>query len=76
VIYAPEELLEDPHFIARGFPTEVYDERLGRSVTHAGAPIVFGASPWRITRPAPRLGEHNAEILGELRNDTPKVHHD
>ncbi len=76
VIYAPEELLEDPHFIARGFPTEVYDERLGRNVTHAGAPIVFGASPWRITRPAPRLGEHDAEILGELRNDTPDVHHD
>jgi len=72
VIYAPEELLDDPHFIARGFPTEVYDERSGRSVTHAGAPIAFGASPWRISRPAPRLGEHNAGVLGGLRSDAPE----
>ena len=67
VIYAPEEVLSDPHFVARGFPTEVYEESLGRRVVHAGAPIAFGASPWRIRARAPRLGEHNAEILDPLR---------
>ena len=57
----------DPHFVARGFPTEVYDESLGRAALHAGAPIAFGASPWRIYSRAPRLGEHNATILDALR---------
>jgi hypothetical protein len=76
VIYSPEELLEDPHFVARGFPTEVYDEGAGRSVTHAGAPIGFGASPWRIERPAPRLGEHNAQILQALCDDAPEARDD
>lgn len=68
VIYAPEEVLEDPHFVARGFPTEVEYEALGRRVIHPGAPIGFGASPWRIRCRAPRLGEHNELILGPLRD--------
>jgi crotonobetainyl-CoA:carnitine CoA-transferase CaiB-like acyl-CoA transferase len=67
VIYAPEEVIEDPHFIACGFPTNVEHETLGRSFVYPGAPIRFGASPWRIRRHAPRLGEHNARILGKSR---------
>jgi benzylsuccinate CoA-transferase BbsE subunit len=31
-----------------------------------GAPYQFSATPWRISRPAPRLGEHNREILAEI----------
>ncbi len=76
VIYAPEELFGDPHFVARGFPTQVYDEQLERNVTHAGAPIAFGASPWRIAHRAPRLGEHNAQILDALRGDLSEGRHD
>jgi crotonobetainyl-CoA:carnitine CoA-transferase CaiB-like acyl-CoA transferase len=68
VIYAPEEVLADPHFVARGFPTEVEYEALGRTVVHPGAPICFGASPWRIRRRAPRLGEHNDLVLGRRRD--------
>jgi crotonobetainyl-CoA:carnitine CoA-transferase CaiB-like acyl-CoA transferase len=67
LIYAPEEVLVDPHFIARGFPTGVWQDSLGREVVHAGAPIAFGASPWRIRARAPRLGEHNGAILDPLR---------
>src|SRR5262249_6065774 len=66
VIYAPEEVLDDPHFRARGFPVEVDHEDLGRKVTYPGAPYRFLRTPWRIARRAPRLGEHNAEIYGEL----------
>jgi benzylsuccinate CoA-transferase BbsE subunit len=29
-----------------------------------GAPYRLSRTPWRIARPAPRLGEHNAEVLG------------
>jgi len=66
VIYAPEEAFEDPHFVARGFPTPVEHPELGRSVRYPGAPYRFEKTPWRISRRAPRLGEHTDEVLAEL----------
>jgi crotonobetainyl-CoA:carnitine CoA-transferase CaiB-like acyl-CoA transferase len=66
VIYAPEEVLDDPHFRARGFAVEVDHPEIGRAVTYPGAPYRFARTPWRIARRAPRLGEHNAEIYAEL----------
>lgn len=67
IIYAPEEVLGDPHFRARGFPVDVEHAELGRSVPYPGAPFIASASPWRISRRAPRLGEHNDRVLGSLR---------
>ena len=66
VIYSPEEVMEDPHFIERGFPTEVEHEDLGRTITYPGAPYKFEKTPWRIQRRAPHLGEHNEQIFGAL----------
>ena len=65
VIYAPEEAYEDEHFVARGFQAEVEHPELGRSVRYPGAPYRFERSPWAISRRAPRLGEHTAEVLAE-----------
>ena len=65
IIYSPEEVLEDPHFIDRGFPTPVEHEELGRSYTYAGAPYKFHRSPWSVSR-APLLGEHNDKVFAEL----------
>jgi crotonobetainyl-CoA:carnitine CoA-transferase CaiB-like acyl-CoA transferase len=69
VIYSPEEVMEDPHFVARGFPVEVRHEDLGRSFVYPGAPYVFRRTPWRITRRAPRLGEHNDAVLPSRRRE-------
>ena len=66
IIYAPEEVISDPHFVARGFPTEVEHPELDRSFTYPGAPWRFGASPWAISRRPPLLGEHTEEVLAEL----------
>lgn len=66
IINSPEEVLEDPHFQARGFPVEVEHPELGRSFRYPGAPWTFGKAPWRIGRRAPLLGEDNAEVYGEL----------
>ena len=66
VIYAPEEAFEDPHFVARGFQTPVEHPELGRTVRYPGAPYRFEKTPWRISRRAPRLGEHDAEVRREL----------
>lgn len=65
VIYSPEEVMTDPHFVARGFPTPLYHEELGREVAYPGAPYRFTRTPWELRRRAPRRGEHNEELLGE-----------
>lgn len=66
IIYSPEEVFEDPHFIARGFPTPVEHPELGKTFTYPGAPYQFRGSPWEISRRAPMSGEHTAEILAEI----------
>ncbi|MGE0309719.1 MAG: CoA transferase, partial [Acidimicrobiia bacterium] len=59
-VYAPEEVMTDPHIVARNFPTPVFDHRLGREVIYPGAPIRFTRSPWRISRPAPDRAQDQA----------------
>ncbi len=63
VINSPEEALEDPHFIAHGMKVPVRHEELDETVIYPGAPFVLPAAPWRISRPAPKVGEHNEEIF-------------
>jgi len=66
VIYSPEEVFEDPHFVARGYPTIVRHEDLDRTFRYPGAPYRFTGTPWAITRRAPRLGEHTEEVFAAL----------
>jgi len=56
-----EEVLNDPHFKARGFWTEIEHPVTGKA-TYPGKPIVAEDMPWVIRRPAPLLGQHNEEI--------------
>ena len=66
VIRAPEQVIEDRHFHARGFFTELEHPELGETFSYPGAGAIFPKSPWRIYRRAPLIGEHNAEVCGEL----------
>lgn len=66
-VRSPEDLLDDAHLHDRGFWKEVEHPELGRSVTYPGEAAIYKGSPWRISRRAPLIGEHNAEIFcGEL----------
>lgn len=65
IVYSPEEVIEDPHFVARGFPVELHHDEIGRTAVHLGLPFVCQAAPGGVTR-APHLGEHDDEILGSL----------
>ncbi|MPZ13218.1 MAG: hypothetical protein GEU73_02115 [Chloroflexi bacterium] len=66
-VYTAEDILRDPQLQARGFFVEVTHEELGRSFQYPGGPYAFSATPWRLRRRAPLLGEHNVEIYeGEL----------
>jgi crotonobetainyl-CoA:carnitine CoA-transferase CaiB-like acyl-CoA transferase len=73
VIYSPEEAFEDEHFIARGFQVPVEHADLGRTFRYPGAPYRMTGSPWAIQRRAPKLGEHNAEVLGETSTEAERT---
>lgn len=65
-VRAPEDNLNDPHWADRGFFVQVEHPELGRSFTYPGAASIYGKSPTAISRRAPMLGEHTAEILAEI----------
>jgi crotonobetainyl-CoA:carnitine CoA-transferase CaiB-like acyl-CoA transferase len=65
VVRAPEALLDDAHLHDRGFWKEVEHPELGRSFLYPGEAAIYNGSPWRISRRAPLIGEHNSEILGD-----------
>ncbi len=65
VVRSIDEVLADPHFVAREFSVTVHHEDIGRDVVYPGAPFKMSASPWRLARRAPHVGEHQAEVLGD-----------
>jgi crotonobetainyl-CoA:carnitine CoA-transferase CaiB-like acyl-CoA transferase len=64
-------LLRAEHLKAREFFVEVTHPDAGRLV-YPGAPFRFSRTPWRPIRPAPRLGEHTAEVLREWGKRRPR----
>jgi crotonobetainyl-CoA:carnitine CoA-transferase CaiB-like acyl-CoA transferase len=64
-VNTPHDVLQDQHFHDRGFFVEVTHPDAG-AVQQPGAPFRMSETPWRIRRPAPRLGQHNEEIYGGL----------
>ncbi|TNE37487.1 MAG: CoA transferase [Alphaproteobacteria bacterium] len=64
-INSPEDLLTDEHLTATGFWKTMEHPTEG-SLTYPGIPTSFSASPGRVRRHAPMLGEHNAEVLAEI----------
>jgi crotonobetainyl-CoA:carnitine CoA-transferase CaiB-like acyl-CoA transferase len=60
-----QETLEDPHVRATGMFPSVDHPRLG-TLPQIGSPFAFSSGPAAIRRPPPELGEHSAELLGEL----------
>jgi crotonobetainyl-CoA:carnitine CoA-transferase CaiB-like acyl-CoA transferase len=62
-VRAPETLLDDAHLHDRGFRKQVEHPELGRSFVYPGEAAIYNGSPWRISRRAPLIGEHNTEIF-------------
>ena len=62
-VWSPDEVMEDQHLEDRGFWTEVEYPELGKKFRHPGPAGIFNGSPWRISRRAPLIGEHNEEVL-------------
>ena len=65
-IREPHESFDDPHIGPRGNFTELEHPEIGRSITYAHSPWVSQQMPWRTGPRAPRVGEHNDSVYGEL----------
>ncbi len=59
-----KDLVESTQLEALGFFNEVEHPELGRTFKYPGPPYYhISEAPWRISRRAPLLGEHNSEIF-------------
>ncbi|MEM8839594.1 MAG: CoA transferase [Pseudomonadota bacterium] len=58
------EMHEDPHTRARDMVVET-EHPVAGSTKAIGLPVKFSATPGRIVRPAPQLGEHTREVLSD-----------
>ena len=57
-----DEVAADPHLQDRGFFQKIEHPEAGE-LSYPGAPFRLSATPWRLLRPAPTLGQHNLEVL-------------
>jgi formyl-CoA transferase len=64
-IYDIRQILEDPHVLARELVADYPDPDMGAFPMHHVVPRLSG-TPGSIRTPAPRLGEHNRALLGEI----------
>lgn len=72
-VYSAREILAEPQLRARSFFVSLEDARYERSFTYAGAPYVLSESPWRLSRRAPSLGEHNDEVFRDWSATKPET---
>jgi formyl-CoA transferase len=70
-IYDVSQIVEDRHFIERELVADYPDEEMGAFPMHHIVPRLLG-TPGSIRTPAPRLGQHNRELLSELGVDQRK----
>jgi len=66
------EALAHPQTLARGMVVDLVDPQAGATKA-LGCPIHFSATPTQVTRPAPMLGEHTREVLGEYGYDAAAI---
>ena len=64
-IYDVAQIVEDPHIVERELLADYPDPDMGLFPMHHVVPRLLG-TPGSIRTPAPRLGEHNRELLAEL----------
>ena len=62
--YTVGQMVDSAHVTERGFMVVMAGPG-GQKFKLPGFPVRLERTPWRLFRPAPKLGEHTSEILGE-----------
>jgi crotonobetainyl-CoA:carnitine CoA-transferase CaiB-like acyl-CoA transferase len=57
-----EDIMENAQLQVRGFWEKVEHPELGEIIAYPGAPVKMTRTPWKISRRAPLIGEHNQEV--------------
>ena len=65
------EVMASPQLAERGFFQEIEHPRAGR-LPHPSLPFLLSSSPDLPQRPAPMLGQHNEQVLGQELGVTPQ----
>jgi crotonobetainyl-CoA:carnitine CoA-transferase CaiB-like acyl-CoA transferase len=71
-LYTVDEVYDDPNFRARGFWEPAETPEMG-AFDFPGRPFLMSETPWEYRRPAPRLGEHTAQVLREAGSDDAEI---
>ncbi len=66
IVSTPEDIAKNPQLQHRKWLTAVDHPELRDTLQYPGPPYRLSETPWAIRRRPPLLGEHNAEIYGEL----------
>ena len=62
--YTVGQMVDSAHVTERGFMVDM-EGPLGQKFKLPGYPVRLERTPWRLFRPAPKLGEHTSEVLDE-----------
>lgn len=71
-VYSIEDIVEDPHYAARGTITTVHDAEMG-DVKMQNLIVRLDQSPGEVRHVGPALGAHNAEVYGEIGVDPERL---
>ncbi|HJS84613.1 MAG TPA: CoA transferase [Acetobacteraceae bacterium] len=71
-VYAIDQFLDDPHVQQRGVVVEAPDDEAGSVLMHTIIPRL-SATPGRLRRPAPAIGEHSREVLTAIGYDAERI---
>ena len=72
-VLSPQQVLDHEHIKAMGYLQPVYYPGLPEPAPVIQTPFEMSETPGRIARRAPTLGEHNAEVYGEIGYDATAV---
>jgi crotonobetainyl-CoA:carnitine CoA-transferase CaiB-like acyl-CoA transferase len=64
MVLSSEELFTSEHLDERGFFVDIDHTHTGK-LRYPGPPFHMSETPWRVRSPAPLLGQHNEEVLGQ-----------